>query len=106
MEITPQQEILCSDRTFFCQNTLETALFESEQTSLLQLITRISQGKQARPIQCGDQHGLAQILGHPKLLKNLNAPHICQNWTFLEIQNFGQSILGHHTVLLLLTTMN
>ena len=52
------------------------------------------------------QHGLTQILGHPKLFQTLNARHICQNWTFLEIQNFGQSILGHHTILLLLTTMN
>ena len=52
------------------------------------------------------QHGMAQILGHPKLLQNLNAPHICQNWTFLEIQNFGQSMLGHHTILLSLAAMN
>ena len=43
VEITPQQEILCSDRTFFCQNAFETVLFEHEQTSLLQLITRVSQ---------------------------------------------------------------
>ena len=25
------------------------------------------------------QHGMTQILGHPKLLQKLNAPHICRN---------------------------
>ena len=43
MEITLSMTFLCSDRAFFCQNSLETTLFECEQTSLLQLITRVSE---------------------------------------------------------------
>ena len=96
-EITPQQETLCSGRTFFCQNAFETVLFEHEQTSLLQLITRIIKCSRQHQYGLVTQHGLTQILGHPKLFQNLNAPHIFRNWTFLEIQNFGQSIWGHHT---------
>ena len=43
LEITLGVTSFCSDQTFFCQNALETELFEHEQTSLLQLITRVSQ---------------------------------------------------------------
>ena len=50
------------------------------------------------------QHVLPQILDHLKLLQYLNASYICRNWTFLETQNFGQYMLGLHTILLLLTT--
>ena len=43
LEITLSMTSFCSHRTFFFQNALETVLFECEQTSLLQLITRVSQ---------------------------------------------------------------
>ena len=52
--MTPQQEILCSGRTFFCQNAFETVLFEGEQTSLLELPTRVSQLWPVTAIKCGD----------------------------------------------------
>ena len=52
------------------------------------------------------QHGMTQILGLPKLLQNLNAPHICWNYTFLKVQNLGPSMLGHHTIWLSLAAMN
>ena len=44
------------------------------------------------------QHGMTQILGQPKLLQKLKEPHICWNWTFLGIPNFGPFHLGspHH----------
>ena len=49
---------------------------------------------------CGvvTQHGMTQILSHPKLLKKLNGPHICRNWTLLGIPNFGSFHVGskHH----------
>ena len=62
---------------------------------------------QWQPYGVVTQHGMAQILGHPKLLQKLNASHnIFQNWTFLQIQNFGQSMLGHHTIWLSLAAMN
>ena len=44
---------------------------------------------QWQPYGVVSQHGMGQILGHPKLLQNLNAPHICRNWTFLETQILG-----------------
>ena len=61
---------------------------------------------QWQPYGVVTQHGLTQILGHPKLLQNLNAPQICQNYTFLKIQNLGQSMLGYHTIWLSLATIN
>ena len=51
---------------------------------------------------CGvvTQHGITQILSHPKLLQKLNGPHICRNWTLLGIPNFGSFHVGspHHMV--------
>ena len=61
---------------------------------------------QWQPYGVVTQHGLTQILGHPKLLQNLNAPQICRNYTFLKIQNLGQSMLGHHTIWLSLAAIN
>ena len=53
---------------------------------------------QSQPSGVVTQHGMTQILGHPKLLQKLKEPHICRNWTFLGIPNFGSFHLGspHH----------
>ena len=49
---------------------------------------------------CGvvTQQRMTQILSHPKLLKKLNGPHICRNWTLLGIPNFRSFHVGskHH----------
>ena len=63
MEITPQQEILCSDRTFFFQNALETALFESEHTLLLELSTTCSQMQSISVIGVEISNVRSQIMG-------------------------------------------
>ena len=60
---------------------------------------------QWQPSSVVTQHGKTQILGLPKLIQKLIPPHICRNWTFLRIQNFDLSILGHHTSWLSLAAM-
>ena len=55
---------------------------------------------QWQPSSVVTQHGMTQILSHPKLLQKLNGPHICRNWTLLGIPNFGSFHVGspHHMV--------
>ena len=60
---------------------------------------------QWQPSSVVTQHGKTQILGLPKMLQKLIRPHICQNWTFLRIQNLGLSILDHHNSWLSLAAM-
>ena len=53
--------------TFFRQNAFETVLFEGEQSSFLQLMTRVSQLWPVTAMRCGDPTWNDPNFGSPKI---------------------------------------
>ena len=78
----------------FCQNAFETVMFEGEQTSLLELPTRVSQLWPVTAIKCGDPTWKDPNFGSPKIAPKADSTTYMSKLNISKSPKFGSFHLG------------